>query len=97
MTENNHSRVERRKKIQEEQRSSKNQKPKKRFWKKFLYFSLIVGIVLFLIGVGAIILIIKDAPKFDETLLKNPLSSSLFASDGKTVIAEVGAEKRDDI
>lgn len=97
MTENNHSRVERRKKIQEEQRSAKNQKPKKRFWKKLLYLSLIVGIVLFLVGVGAIILIIKDAPKFDETLLKDPLSSSLFASDGKTVIAEVGAEKRDDI
>ncbi|MCM3361198.1 PBP1A family penicillin-binding protein [Niallia sp. Sow4_A1] len=97
MTENNHSRVERRKKLQEEQRLSKNQKPKRRFWKKLLYFSLIVGVVLFLVGVGAIILIIKDAPKFDETLLKDPLSSSLFASDGKTVIAEVGTEKRDDI
>jgi penicillin-binding protein 1A len=98
MTENSRSRVERRKKTQEDQqRSAKKLKPNKAFWKRFLSISLILGTVLFLIGVGAIIWTIKDAPKFDETLLKDPLSSSIFASDGETLIAEVGTEKREDI
>lgn len=97
MTENNRSRVERRKKIQEQQRSSKKQKPKKSIWKRILYYCLLAGIVLFLVGTGAMIWIIQGAPKFDETLLKDPLSSTIYASDGETAIAEVGTEKRDDI
>ncbi|MBY0095822.1 penicillin-binding protein 1A [Mesobacillus maritimus] len=97
MTENHSSRVERRKKMQEQQRSSKNSKPKKLRWKRILYYSLIIATVFLIIGVGAIAWIIKDAPKFDETLLKAPLSSSIYASDGETVIAEVGKEKREDI
>ncbi|WP_307290351.1 PBP1A family penicillin-binding protein [Bacillus sp. SORGH_AS_0510] len=52
---------------------------------------------MLLAGVGAFLWIIKDAPKFDETLLKDPLSSQIYASDEKTVIAEVGTEKRDNI
>lgn len=97
MTENNSSRVERRKKLQEQQRSSNKDNPKKSLWKRVLYYSLIIGVVLLVIGVGATIWIIKDAPKFDETLLKAPLSSSIYARDGETLIAEVGKEKREDV
>lgn len=93
MSENDRSRMERRKKIQEEQQK----KPKNKFWKKILYLVLILGITMLLIGAGAFLWIIKDAPKFDETLLKDPLSSKVYASDEKTVIAEIGTEKRDDI
>lgn len=93
MSENGSSRVERRKKGQEQQKK----KPKKSLWKKVLYFMLIAGVVMLFVGVGAFLWIIKDAPKFDETLLKDPLSSTVYASDGKTIIAEVGTEKRDDI
>ncbi|WP_423800809.1 PBP1A family penicillin-binding protein [Neobacillus sp. SAB-20_R2A] len=101
MTENDWSRTERRKNIQEQQPSSskqdENKRPRRGFWKKFLYICLTLGIVLFLFGVGTFYWIIKDAPKFDETLLKDPLSSKFFASDGKTVIAEIGKEKRNEI
>lgn len=100
MSENDHSRIERRKRIQEQQQSSskekESKKPRKGFWKKFLYICLTLGIVMILFGVGAFFWIIKDAPKFDETLLKDPLSSKVYASDGN-LIAEVGREKRDEI
>lgn len=94
MTEEHSSRVARRKNIKE---SKQKNKPQKSFWKRFLYYSLIIGTALFLVGAGAIAWIIKDAPKFDETLLKAPLSSSIYASDGETIIAEVGTEKREEI
>ena len=101
MSENYRSRTERRKKIQELQQSSSKKKenmmPRKGFWKKFLYTCLTLGVVMLLFGAGAFLWIIKDAPKFDEKLLKDPLSSKLYASDGKTLIAEVGTEKRDKI
>lgn len=99
MSEDYRSRTERRKKLQEQQQSSlkENKKLSKGFWKKFLYTCISLGIVMILFGAGAFLWIIKDAPKIDETLLKDPLSSKIYASDGKTVIAEVGTEKRDEI
>ena len=97
MTENQSSRVERRKQLQEQKRSSNKDHSKQALWKRIFYYALIIGAVLMVIGVGAIAWIIKDAPKFDETLLKAPLSSSIYASDGETIIAEVGKEKREDI
>ncbi|WP_052449617.1 penicillin-binding protein 1A [Neobacillus jeddahensis] len=101
MTEDYSSRTER-KKIQEQQqqrasKQNKNKGPRKISWKKVLYICLTIGLVMFLAGVGAFLWIIKDAPKFDETLLKDPLSSQVYASDGETIIAEVGTEKRDNI
>jgi penicillin-binding protein 1A len=97
MSENNQSRIERKKIQQRNSNQKKSKKTQKRSWRKFLYICLTLGIVMILVGVGAFLWIIKDAPKFDETLLKDPLSSQLYASDEKTVIAEVGKEKRDDI
>jgi penicillin-binding protein 1A len=98
MAEDYQSRIER-KKIKEQQKrvSKQNKKPAKQFWRKSLYICLTIGIVMMLVGIGTFFWIIKDAPKFDETLLKDPLSSKVYASDGKTVIAEVGTEKRDNI
>ncbi|WP_462410094.1 transglycosylase domain-containing protein [Neobacillus sp. Marseille-QA0830] len=100
MSEDYHSRTERRKIQEQQQRASKQQKGKKNgksVWKKIVYICLSLALVMILVGAGALLWIIKDAPKFDETLLKDPLSSEVYAVDGKTVIAEVGKEKRDDI
>jgi penicillin-binding protein 1A len=100
MSEEYRSRIERRR-IQEQQKNaSKGQKGKKQgksVWKKIFFICLTLGLVMILAGIGAFAWIIKDAPKFDETLLKDPLSSEIYAADEKTLIAEVGKEKRDDI
>jgi len=88
----NESRMERKKKTKKQQTKAKNS-----IWKKFLYAVLIIGILMLIVGTGAILWIIKDAPKFDETLLKAPLSSTLYASDETTIIAEIGKEKREDV
>jgi len=100
MSEEYRSRIERKKIQQQRQKDSKQQNHKKsgkKLWKKIFYTCLTLGVVLLLVGVGAFLWIIKDVPKFDETLLKDPLSSEIYAEDGKTLIAEVGKEKRDDI
>ncbi|WP_042464175.1 PBP1A family penicillin-binding protein [Neobacillus dielmonensis] len=99
MSEEYRSRTERRK-IQEQQKASGqkgSKKTGKSVWKKVFYICLTLGLVMILVGAGAFLYIIKDAPKFDETLLKDPLSSEVYAADEKTLIAEVGKEKRDDI
>lgn len=64
MSENYRSRIEKRKKIQ----------PRNKFLKKFFYICLTLGIVMLMFGAGAFFWIIQDAPKFDETLLKDSLS-----------------------
>ncbi|MCM3763770.1 penicillin-binding protein 1A [Neobacillus niacini] len=100
MSEDYRSRIERKKIQGQQQRASKQPKSKKRgkiAWKKVFYICLTLGLVMLLVGAGAFLWIIKDAPKFDETLLKDPLSSEVYAADEKTVIAEIGTEKRDDI
>ncbi len=100
MAEDYRSRTERKKIQGQQKRYSKqkeNKKQKERSRRKLLFIFLILGCVMFLLGAGSLFWIIKDAPKFDETLLKDPLSSKLYASDGKTIIAEVGTEKRDKI
>ncbi|WP_042354542.1 PBP1A family penicillin-binding protein [Bacillus rubiinfantis] len=100
MSEDYRSRVERKKMQGQQQRGAKQQgsgKRGKNVWKKIFYTCLTLGLVLILVGAGAFLWIIKDAPKFDETLLKDPLSSEIYAADKKTLIAEVGTEKRDDI
>ncbi len=97
MTEKYNSRIEKREQAKTKKKTSADaggRKPKRSMWKKVLFACLTLGCVLIIGAVGGFLWIIKDAPDLNETLLKTAESSELLASDGETVIAEVGTEKR---
>ncbi|RJS59508.1 PBP1A family penicillin-binding protein [Bacillus sp. PK3_68] len=102
MSDQYNSRIERRKK--QKKRAPKNtaptpaaKKPKKKksslAKKIFLTFA-----ALFLLclagGVGTFAMMVKDAPKLDEGLLRDPISSKIYDMNGDFVTS-VGSEKRD--
>lgn len=91
MGEKYQSREERRK--QRNQSKGKRKKSKSIFMRIFLAL-VILGILGLVAGAATFAYMVKDAPKFDEKQLKDPISSEIFDKDGK-LVAEIGAEKRD--
>ncbi|HYK72283.1 MAG TPA: transglycosylase domain-containing protein, partial [Pseudoneobacillus sp.] len=92
MSEKYQSREDRRKQLS-------NQKPKRKkktagLWKKVFLSLVIIGLIGAIAGGVTIAMIIKDTPKLDEALLKDPVSSKILDKDGN-VISQVGAVKRD--
>ncbi|CAH2715776.1 Penicillin-binding protein 1A/1B [Neobacillus rhizosphaerae] len=93
MSQQYQSREERRKKLQ----STGNQKTKKKsggLFKKIFLSLVVIGIVGILAGVGTFAYLVKDAPKLDPKLLKDPIPSKILDKDG-TPITEVGAVNRE--
>ncbi|UAC47041.1 PBP1A family penicillin-binding protein [Bacillus aquiflavi] len=94
MTEKYQSREERRRLAANKKAKSKGkQKPKKLFKKIFMAF-VILGIIGLLTGAATFAFLVKDAPKIDEALLKDPISSKIYDKDGN-LIREVGTERRE--
>jgi penicillin-binding protein 1A len=92
MSEKYQSREDRRNKL-----SGQKKKGKKKtagLWKKVFLSLVIIGLIGAIAGGVTIAMIIKDTPKLDEELLKDPVSSKILDKDGK-VITEVGAVNRD--
>jgi penicillin-binding protein 1A len=87
------SREERRKKLQTKGKQKAKKKPKG-LVKKVLLILVILGIIGLLAGVGTFAYLIKDTPKLDPKLLKDPISSKILDMDGE-LITEVGAENRE--
>jgi penicillin-binding protein 1A len=87
------SREERRKKLQTKGKQKAKKKPKG-LVKKVLLVLVILGIIGLLAGVGTFAYLIKDTPKLDPKLLKDPISSKILDKDGE-LITEVGAENRE--
>ncbi|MGG3469614.1 PBP1A family penicillin-binding protein [Neobacillus pocheonensis] len=95
MAEQYQSREERRKKLQAT--GKQNEKAKKKsggIFKKIFLSLVVLGIVGILAGVGTFAYLVKDAPKLDPKLLKDPIPSKVLDKDGK-LITEVGAVKRE--
>lgn len=89
------SREERRKKLQSKGKTKKQKKQKPAgLAKKILLILVILGVVGILAGVGTFAYLIKDTPKLDPKLLKDPISSKVLDKDGE-LIAEVGSENRE--
>lgn len=93
MSEQYQSREERRK-----LRSPKsNQKVKKKpggMIKKIFLTIIALGIIGMLAGIATFAYLVKDAPKLDPKLLKDPIASKILDKNGK-LITEVGAANRD--
>ena len=99
MSDEYNSRIERRKK---KKRTPKNtaggaKKPtkKKSSLAKKIFLTLAAVFLLTLAGgLGAFAFMVKDAPKLDEGLLRDPISSKIYDMNGD-FITSVGSEKRD--
>lgn len=91
MAEKYQTREERRKQLSNQQ---KGKKQSKNIFKRILLILVGLGVAGMLVGVAAFAFMVKDAPKLDEKLLKDPISSQLYDLDKKP-ITEIGSEKRD--
>ncbi|MFD2445821.1 transglycosylase domain-containing protein [Bacillus sp. CGMCC 1.16607] len=92
MSEKYQSREDRRKKL-----SNQNKKGKKKsagLWKKVFLSIVIIGLIGVIAGGVTVAMILKDTPKLDEKLLKDPVSSKILDKNGE-VVTELGAVIRD--
>ncbi|MBK3496768.1 penicillin-binding protein [Viridibacillus sp. YIM B01967] len=79
------------------QEQQKNQKKPMKVWLKRLFIAVIsVGIVIFIAGAIVFAYYAATAPELDEELLKDPVSSQFFDSNGK-VFYTMGLEKREHV
>ncbi|MEK4885189.1 biosynthetic peptidoglycan transglycosylase [Bacillus sp. FSL W8-0223] len=82
-----------------ERRRQQSKKPKKKrnggsLAKRILLSLVIVGLVMLVGGIGTFAYFIKDAPKLNESMLKDPIPSKIYDKDGH-YITSVGSENRD--
>nr|WP_242174641.1 hypothetical protein [Priestia koreensis] len=85
MSENYTSREERRKKSTEgkgKQKPSGSGKPNKKkrggIFRKIIVAILLLGIIGVIAGAATFFAMISDAPKIDDSMLKDPLSSKIY-------------------
>ncbi|WP_251554135.1 transglycosylase domain-containing protein [Neobacillus muris] len=93
MAEQYQSREERRKKLQTKGKP-KTKKKSGGLAKKIFLILIILGFAGLLAGVGTFAYLVKDAPKLDPKLLKDPIPSKILDKDGNPV-TEVGAVNRE--
>jgi penicillin-binding protein 1A len=94
MAEEFQSREERRKKLQQSKGKQKTKKKPSGVVKKIFLSLVALGIVGILAGVGTFAYLVKDTPKLDPKLLKDPISSKILDKN-EELIAEVGSENRE--
>ncbi|MFE8702198.1 transglycosylase domain-containing protein [Cytobacillus sp. FJAT-54145] len=88
MAEKYQSREERRKQIANKE-GKKGKRNSKGLFKRIFLILIALGIVGLLTGVITFAFMVKDTPKLDEKLLKDPISSELYDMD-KNLITEIG-------
>src|SRR5699024_9753022 len=92
MSENLQSRTARR---EAEERNKKNKKPKKKgLFKKIILILLFIGVIGLGSGAGLFFYYASTAPKLDEELLRDPLSSDILYANGDLMYT-TGSEKRE--
>lgn len=90
MSEKYQTREERKKKQQTGNNPNvKKKKSKKGTINKIFLILVALGIIGILTGVAAFAYMVKDAPKLEESALKDPIPSEIYDKDGKYV-TEVG-------
>ena len=78
MAEQYQSREERRKKLQSKGKNNKGKKKSGGLVKKIFLTIIALGIIGMLAGVATFAYLVKDAPKLDPKLLKDPIASKDF-------------------
>lgn len=96
MSEEINSRTERRKSQQPKRKNKGNNKPRnaKSIIKKIFLIAILAGFFVLIGGAGLFAYYASSAPKLDEALLKDPLSSSLADINGE-IFYKSGTEKRE--
>ncbi|MGE7759503.1 PBP1A family penicillin-binding protein [Peribacillus sp. NPDC097895] len=95
MAEKYNTREERRKQGQTQKKGPKKGPKKPANMLKRIFLILVtIGIIGLVAGGAAMAYFISDAPKLDEKLLKDPVTSKILDENGK-LLAEVGTENRD--
>ncbi|PJN90049.1 penicillin-binding protein [Bacillus sp. mrc49] len=95
MAEKYNTREERRKQGQSQKKGPKKGPQKSTNMLKRVFLILVtIGIIGLVTGGAALAYFISDAPKLDEKLLKDPVTSKILDENGK-LLAEVGTENRD--
>ena len=94
MADKPQTREERRKQLAAKNPKKKGKKSAKGTFKKVFLGLIIIGIIGLLTGVATFAVMIKDTPKLDESMLKDPISSNIYDMNGEP-ITEVGSENRD--
>lgn len=72
----------------------KGKKPKKGLLSRIFLILVSLGIIGIITGVATFAYMVKDAPKLEESALKDPIPSQIFDKDGN-LITEVGTVNRD--
>lgn len=93
MTQKYQSREERRKQLARGPKKKARGKSKNIFM-RILLILMTLGIIGMVTGVVTFAIYVKDAPKLDEKLLKDPISSKIYDKNGK-LVTEIGKVKRD--
>lgn len=98
MSEKPVSREQRRKAIEQQKKNStkKNKKSSRGGWmKRVILGILMIGMIGFVFGLGLFAYYASSAPDIDEELLRDPISPTILAADGKTEIPYMTAENRE--
>ncbi|MFJ7745950.1 PBP1A family penicillin-binding protein [Peribacillus sp. NPDC097295] len=95
MAEKYNTREERRRQGQSQKKTPKKGPKKPTNMLKRVFLILVaIGIICLVVGGATLAYFISDAPKLDEKLLKDPVTSKILDKEGK-LLGEVGTENRD--
>ncbi|HSP20734.1 MAG TPA: PBP1A family penicillin-binding protein, partial [Planococcus sp. (in: firmicutes)] len=98
MNEKPVSREQRRKAIEQQKKNTNKQskKPNSKSWiKRIILAVLLIGVIGLVFGIGLFTFYASSAPEIDEELLRDPISPTILAADGKTEIPYMTAENRE--
>lgn len=98
MNEKPVSREQRRKAIEQQKKNKtkKGKKPSRGGWVKRIILAIfMIGLIGLVFGLGLFAYYASSAPEIDEELLRDPISPTILAADGKTEIPYMTAENRE--
>lgn len=94
MAQKYQSREERRKQLASGNKAKKGKKKPKNMLKRIVLALIALGIIGILTGAATFAIMVKGAPKLNESALKDPFSSKIYDMNNN-LVTEIGVENRD--